>query len=93
MLSTFATIKQNIKLKPQSYHIDNWAFQMHYRFTMLVFIVATILVTSRQYIGEHIKCISDAGVPDHVMNTFCFFTTTFTVVSTLSLAETASRVR
>ncbi|KAI4459819.1 innexin [Holotrichia oblita] len=44
-----------------------------------IFLVSTILVTSRQFIGEHIKCISDGGVPTHVIETFCFFTTTFTV--------------
>ncbi|CAH1379412.1 unnamed protein product [Tenebrio molitor] len=80
MLTTFETISKNFKIKPQNYYIDNWIFQMHYRVTTLIFLVATIMVTSRQYIGEHIKCISDKGVPEHVMNTFCFFTTTFTVV-------------
>lgn len=35
----------------------------------------------RQYIGEHIRCITGGGIPDHVVNTYCFFTTTFTVVS------------
>ncbi|KAK9744444.1 Innexin [Popillia japonica] len=44
-----------------------------------IFLVSTILVTSRQFIGEHIKCLSDGGVPTHVIETFCFFTTTFTV--------------
>ncbi|XP_044262258.1 innexin inx7-like [Tribolium madens] len=81
MLTTFETIKKNFKIKPQAYHIDNLIFRMHYRVTTLIFLVATLLVTSRQYIGEHIKCISDKGVPEHVMNTFCFFTTTFTVIN------------
>lgn len=40
---------------------------------------------SRQYIGEHIKCISGGNaVPEHVMNTFCFFTTTFTIIRHLN---------
>lgn len=34
----------------------------------------------RQYIGEHIRCITGGSIPEHVINTFCFFTTTFTVV-------------
>lgn len=37
-----------------------------------------MLVSSRQYIGEHIRCISDT-IATHVVNTFCFFTTTFTI--------------
>lgn len=35
----------------------------------------------RQYIGDHIKCITDKAIPEHVINSFCFFTPTFTVVS------------
>lgn len=81
MLSTFSAIKGNFKLKPQEYTIDNWVFKLHYRGTALILLIATVLVTSRQYIGEHIRCINDKGVPENVMNTYCFFTTTFTVVS------------
>lgn len=81
MLKTFEDIKKNFKLQPKEYTIDNWVFKLHYRGTVLALLIATILVTSRQYIGEHIRCINDKGVPEHVMNTYCFFTTTFTVVS------------
>nr|CAH7730556.1 unnamed protein product [Callosobruchus chinensis] len=79
LVQTFSVIKSNFKLKPKDYTIDNWAFKMHYKATVLFFLVSTILVTSRQYIGEHIRCIADGGVPAHVINTFCFFTSTFTV--------------
>ncbi|CAH1176178.1 unnamed protein product [Phaedon cochleariae] len=79
LMSSFGVITKNFKLKPQQYIIDNLAFRLHYKATVLFFLVGTILVTSRQYIGEHIRCIADKGVPEHVMNTFCFFTTTFTV--------------
>lgn len=85
MLQTFQAVAKNFKLKPQAYNIDNLVFKFHYRFTTIILFVATILVTSRQYIGEHIRCISDGGVPEHVMNTFCFFTATFTVVKLLFL--------
>ncbi|XP_074025552.1 innexin inx7 isoform X2 [Leptinotarsa decemlineata] len=83
LVSTFSVIKSNFKLAPQQYIIDNWVFKLHYKASVLFFLIATILVTSRQYIGEHIRCIADGGVPEHVMNTFCFFTTTFTVIKDL----------
>ena len=35
---------------------------------------------SRQYIGEHIRCIVGKALPVHVVETFCFFTSTFTVI-------------
>lgn len=81
LLATFETISKNFKLKPQAYIIDNWIFRLHYKGSVLIFLVSSLLVCSRQYIGEHIRCIADGGVPEHVMNTFCFFTSTFTVVS------------
>lgn len=81
MLSTFKELKNNFKIKPGDVVIDNVVFKLHYRLTTLFLMIATVLVSSRQYIGEHIHCVNDHGVPTHVMNTFCFFTTTFTVVS------------
>lgn len=85
MLNLFGSVAHYFKLKPQSCTIDNWIFQLHYRATTLIFLVATILVTSRQYFGQHIKCLNDLGKTNfdinHVIETFCFVTTTFTVVS------------
>lgn len=81
MLKTFEELNKNFRLKPKAYSIDNLIFKLHYRFTTLALLVATTLVTSQQYIGEHIRCISEKKtVPEKVMNTFCFFTSTFTVV-------------
>ncbi|EEZ97262.1 innexin inx7 [Tribolium castaneum] len=82
MLGLFEVIKDKFKPKLNAVAIDNWAFKLHYRVTTLLFFIATILVTFREYIGEHIKCINDmpkAGF-DRVIETFCFFSTTFTVI-------------
>lgn len=84
MLRAFDDVRKNFVFKPKAYTIDNFAFKLHYRVTTLMLLLATVLVTSRQYIGEHIRCISDSGVANHVMNTFCFFTATFTVVKHLN---------
>ncbi|XP_055841959.1 innexin inx7 [Episyrphus balteatus] len=77
MLKTFESLKPF--LHPTKVYTDNFLFKLHYRFTFIILLIATVLVTSRQYIGEHIKCIS-GSIPEHIINTFCFFTTTFTVV-------------
>ncbi|KAJ8979045.1 hypothetical protein NQ317_010296, partial [Molorchus minor] len=66
VIAVLSQIKQNVKLTPKLYTIDNWVFKLHYKATVVLFLVGTLLVTSRQYIGEHIRCISDGGVPDHV---------------------------
>ncbi|XP_051153949.1 innexin inx7 [Leptopilina boulardi] len=89
VLGTFAVLKNHLKLKvsPDYVAIDNIIFKLHYRATFLVLLAATLLVCSRQFIGEHIRCINDAGVPGHVINTFCFFTSTFTVVKHMNLTS------
>jgi len=79
MLSTFKSISPYFK--PKQVKIDNLIFRLHYRWTFLILIAATVLVTSRQYIGEHIKCIEHSGKTlEHVIETYCFFTTTFTLL-------------
>lgn len=42
-------------------------------------IITNTFVCSRQFLGEHIRCISGRGVPCHVINTFCFFPSTYTL--------------
>lgn len=80
MLNTFSVLSPHLKFKNKVVSIDNVAFKFHYRATFTILLVCTLLVTSRQYIGEHIRCITGGSIPEHVINTFCFFTTTFTVV-------------
>lgn len=60
--------------------IDNSVSKLHYRLTFWMLLACTCLVCSRQYIGEHIRCITDKGVPPHVVNTYCFSMTTYTVL-------------
>lgn len=60
--------------------IDNGVAKLHYRLTFWMLLACTCLVCSRQYIGEHIRCIVDKGVPPHVVNTYCFCMTTYTIL-------------
>ncbi|XP_034244603.1 innexin inx7 [Thrips palmi] len=79
MLKAFEDVQKQIGRQVwKPFSIDNVIFRLHYRLTFWALLTATILVSSRQYIGEHIRCISDT-VPNNVINTFCFFTTTFTI--------------
>ncbi|KAM3957025.1 innexin inx7-like [Aphomia sociella] len=61
-------------------NIENFVFKLHYQFTVTMLIAFVILVCSREYFGDHIRCISDAGVPNNVIQTYCFFMATFTIV-------------
>lgn len=79
MIGVFSTVVKNSRLLTvRLVSIDNPAFRVHYRLTFALLLACTTLVCSRQYVGEHIRCIC-TGVDDRVVNTFCFFTTTYTL--------------
>lgn len=78
MLKVFSDVAKNVRLKPKDISIDNLGFKLHYRFTFGILMVCCVLVCSRQYIGEHIRCITH-NVPGHVIDTYCFVLGTFTV--------------
>lgn len=89
VLTTFSVLKDHVKLKvtQDSAAIDNIVFRLHYRVTFLALLVSTLLVSARQFIGEHIRCIADASVKTNVIETFCFFTSTFTVVKHMNASS------
>lgn len=51
--------------------------------------IKSVYFSHRQYIGDHIKCITDGHIPADVINSFCFFTPTFTVVSYFACLTTS----
>lgn len=59
--------------------IDNTIFRAHYRITTAIFFVSCLLVTANNLIGDPINCIVDGNIPDHIINSFCWITTTFTI--------------
>ncbi|XP_055548470.1 innexin inx7 isoform X2 [Wyeomyia smithii] len=65
MLNTFSVLKPHLKFKNSFVSIDNLAFKFHYRATFAILLVCTLLVTSRQYVGEHIRCITGSSIPEH----------------------------
>ncbi|KAM7305017.1 innexin inx2 [Ixodes scapularis] len=58
---------------------DNHVFRLHYKVTCAVLIAFSILVTSRQYIGDPIDCISKDSLHSKVLDTFCWIHSTFSV--------------
>ena len=44
--------------------IDNNVFRLHYKVTVMILIIASVLVTSRQYIGDPIDCMVDVSIGD-----------------------------
>lgn len=92
MLSAFKSVAIYVHYSRKKTVIDNFVSKLYYRASFGILLVSTILVCSRQYIGEHIRCIADARLPVHVINTYCFFSTTFTVVKHLNESAVRNEV-
>jgi hypothetical protein len=78
--------------------VDTVVSALHHRFTSAILLVCCALVTSRQYFGEPILCIQDSSdddeaIPSRVLNTYCFVTSTYTVVRPTGKACTYSIIR
>jgi hypothetical protein len=78
MLGVFSGIKDFLKF--DAVWIDNNVFRLHYKATLVIFVVSSLLVTSRQYIGDPIDCIVD-GVPGGIMDTYCWIHSTYSIPS------------
>ena len=55
--------------------IDNWTFKFFYKATVLLVVLCSVVVTSRQFFGEPISC--DAGQVSHKKITVGFVCTTY----------------
>ena len=68
-------------IRPPSCIIDNHIYRLHYKFSVLILIAFSIMVTARQYFGDPIDCISRDDIPSNLLDTYCWIHTTFSVES------------
>ncbi|KAK9498875.1 hypothetical protein O3M35_003430 [Rhynocoris fuscipes] len=80
MFDVFGNLKSLLRL--DSVCIDNNVFRLHYKATVIILVAFSLLVTSRQYIGDPIDCIVDE-IPPNVMDTYCWIYSTFTIPNRL----------
>ncbi|XP_050296721.1 innexin inx1 [Anthonomus grandis grandis] len=66
-------------LKYQDIVTDCAVFRMHNLFTTALLMACSLIITASQYVGNPIQCISDGAIPSHVINTFCWISSTFTM--------------
>lgn len=81
MLQVFSSLRSLLKL--DQICIDNTVFRLHYKVTVVILVTFSLIVTSRQYIGDPIDCIVD-DIPLNVMDTYCWIYSTFTLPNRLS---------
>ncbi|GFS69433.1 innexin shaking-B [Nephila pilipes] len=72
-------------LKSKKLHIDHWAFRLHYRFTVLFLLLFCIVVSTKQYAGDPIRCSKDTREYSTIVENYCFITSTYTVKTALNL--------
>lgn len=82
MLNVFGSVKSLLRL--EGVRIDNNVFRLHYKATVVVLVAFSLLVTSRQYIGDPIDCIVDASIGGDIMDTYCWIHSTYTLPDKLN---------
>ncbi|XP_031635718.1 innexin shaking-B isoform X3 [Contarinia nasturtii] len=77
MIDIFRSLKSLVKVT----HIktDSIIFRLHYSFTVIVLLAFSLIVTTRQYVGNPIDCIHTKDIPEDVLNTFCWIHSTYTM--------------
>jgi hypothetical protein len=63
--------------------IDNHVFRLHYRASFIICLASSLLVTSKQFVGNPINCMSE-GVSGGIMDIYCWIHSTFSVPGQLS---------
>lgn len=79
MDALFSKFKGFIKKPPTT--IDNFIFRLHYRVTFSLLLALSLMVTSKQYFGDPIDCISKDDIPLKLLDTYCWIHTTFSIKS------------
>lgn len=79
MLDIFRGLKNLIKIS----HVktDSPVFRLHYSITVMVLMSFSLIVTTRQYVGNPIDCVHTKDLPEDVLNTYCWIHSTYTLKS------------
>ncbi|XP_065582705.1 innexin shaking-B-like [Artemia franciscana] len=79
MLDIFRGLKNLIKVS--HVHIDSSIFRLHYSITVMILLAFSLIVSTRQYVGNPIDCIHTKDIPEDVLNTYCWIHSTYTIPS------------
>lgn len=77
MLGVFGTLKQFVKVRDVSN--DCPVFRIHYQFTTALLTLFILILTATQFIGNPIDCINDGEISTHIINSYCWIMSTFTM--------------
>ncbi|KAL4708713.1 hypothetical protein ACJJTC_017392 [Scirpophaga incertulas] len=73
-------------LKYNNVCTDNNIFRLHYKATVMMLLIFTLMVTSKQFFGEPIHCMSDSEDDSNkdAINSYCWIYGTYTLKSRLA---------
>lgn len=79
MLDIFRGLKNLVKVS----HIqtDSPVFRLHYSITVMILMSFSLIVTTRQYVGNPIDCVHTKDIPEDVLNTYCWIHSTYALKS------------
>jgi hypothetical protein len=83
MLDIFLRLKTLIKVS--HIHIDSSVFRLHWCISSVILLTFSVIVTTRQYVGNPIDCIHTQDIPDEVFDLYCWIHSTYTIPRALSL--------
>lgn len=81
MLDIFRGLKNLVKVS--HVRIDSTVFRLHYSVTVMILLAFSLIVTTRQYVGNPIDCIHTKEIPEDVLNTYCWIMHTYLVKSAM----------
>lgn len=79
MLDIFRGLKSLVKIS--HIQIDSPVFRLHYSITVMMLIAFSLIVTTRQYVGNPIDCVHTKDIPEDVLNTYCWIHSTYALKS------------
>ena len=59
--------------------IEELYFRLHYGATVTFLLAFSLIVTTRQYVGNPIDCVHTKDIPEDVLNTYCWIHSTYTI--------------
>lgn len=78
MLDLMKLVKSFLEL--EKVQTDNNVFKLHYKVTVALLLIFSLLLTSKQYFGDPIDCdLSSSKVDKGFLNNFCWIFGTFTI--------------
>lgn len=75
MLDIFRGLKSLVKVN--QIKTDSPIFRLHYSISVMILMSFSLIITTRQYVGNPIDCIHTKDVPEDVLNTFCWIHSTY----------------